>query len=233
MLRNFRHRMGYASIMDIPEARPPTEHADGPTEFERVAMPWLDAVYRFARSLTRDAPDADDLVQETFLRALRSWSTFRRDADCRRWLFAICHHAFLASRHPRRLGLRDCDGDMDALPAVLLHHGAVCDGADELLARIGLAPALEQALAGLTEPFRSAVVLVDGEGHSYQDAAALLDVPVGTVRSRLFRGRRLLQETLFAHARDAGLGRERAADAVTVVPAPTPGPAAMLGGHDG
>jgi RNA polymerase sigma-70 factor (ECF subfamily) len=87
----------------------------------------------------------------------------------------------------------------------MLHHGAVRDGTDELLARIGLGPALNDALAHLSEPFRAVVVLVDGEGYSYEDAAAVLHVPIGTVRSRLFRARRLLQETLFAHARDAGL----------------------------
>jgi RNA polymerase sigma-70 factor (ECF subfamily) len=194
--------------------RPPTPSAPTAEEqrvaaaFEHDALPCLDAVYRFARSLTHDAADADDLVQETFLRALRSWHTFRPGADCRRWLFAICHNAFLASRARARVrheqGDGD-DGDLDALPAVMLHHGAVRDGTDELLARIGLGPALHDALAHLSEPFRAAVVLVDGEGHSYDDAAALLHVPVGTVRSRLFRGRRLLQEALFLHARDAGL----------------------------
>jgi RNA polymerase sigma-70 factor (ECF subfamily) len=102
------------------------------------------------------------------------------------------------------------DGDVDALPAVMLHHGAVRDGTDELLARIGLGPALHDALAALSADFRTVVVLVDGEGHSYEDAAALLHVPVGTVRSRLFRGRRLLHESLFAHARDAGLTGPRA-----------------------
>jgi RNA polymerase sigma-70 factor (ECF subfamily) len=86
----------------------------------------------------------------------------------------------------------------------MLHHGAVRDGTDELLARISLGPALNDALAHLSESFRAVVVLVDSEGHSYEDAAAVLHVPVGTVRSRLFRGRRLLQEALFAHARDAG-----------------------------
>jgi RNA polymerase sigma-70 factor (ECF subfamily) len=187
---------------------PTTSRVEDDRGFERVALPWLDAVYRFARSLTHDAADADDLVQDTFLRALRAWHTFRPEADCRRWLFAICHHAFLASRERQRSHPEDgngCEGDGDALRAVMLHHGAVRDGTDELLARIGLGPALHDALAHLSEPFRSAVVLVDGEGHSYEEAAAVLHVPVGTVRSRLYRGRRLLQEGLFAHARDAGL----------------------------
>jgi RNA polymerase sigma-70 factor (ECF subfamily) len=196
-----------------PCVRPPSAGAPNADEqhtaaaFDRDALPCLDAVYRFARSLTHDESDADDLVQETFLRALRSWHTFRPGADCRRWLFAICHHAFLSSRARARVRSEDgdgCDGDLDALPAVMRHHGAVRDGTDELLARIELGPALHDALAHLSEPFRAAVVLVDGEGHSYDVAAALLHVPVGTVRSRLFRGRRLLQEALFIHARDAG-----------------------------
>jgi RNA polymerase sigma-70 factor (ECF subfamily) len=193
--------------MDSPDAATSRAGIDRAAEFELVALPCLDAVYRFARSLTRDADDADDLVQDTFLRALRAWHTFHPGADCRRWLFAICHHAFLATRarpHARGGESSESDGDVDALPAVMLHHQAVRDGTDELLARIGLGPALQQAMAQLCEPFRAAVVLVDGEGHSYEDAAALLCVPVGTVRSRLFRGRRQLQQMLFAHARDAG-----------------------------
>jgi RNA polymerase sigma-70 factor (ECF subfamily) len=203
--------------MDSPDVERCTPAADAGTAFEREALPWLDAVYRFARSLTHDAADADDLVQETFLRALRSWHTFRPQADCRRWLFAICHHAFLASREHARIRpdqCRACDGDVDALPAVMLHHGAVRDGTDELVARISLAPALHDALEHLVQPFRAVVVLIDGEGHSYEDAAALLHVPVGTVRSRLFRGRRLLQESLFAHARDAGLTCANPAESV-------------------
>jgi RNA polymerase sigma-70 factor (ECF subfamily) len=216
--------------MDTSEGRPPTARADDGAEFECVALPWLDAVYRFARSLTHDAADADDLVQDTFLRALRSWHTFRPGSDCRRWLFAICHHAFLSShkRSHARPGHDDAsDGDIDALPAVMLHHGAVRDGTDELLARIDLRPALDDALAHLREPFRAAVVLVDGEDYSYEEAAVVLQVPVGTVRSRLYRGRRLLQEGLFAHARDAGISCAMSPGAVphavrSVVPAASP-----------
>jgi DNA-directed RNA polymerase specialized sigma24 family protein len=109
--------------MDPHEGRPPTtSRADGSQGFESVALPCLDAVYRFARSLTHDTAGADVLVEETFLRALRSWHTFRPDADCRRWLFAICHRAFLASRerlHARPRSCDACEGDVDALPAGL------------------------------------------------------------------------------------------------------------------
>lgn len=174
--------------------------------FEREALPCLDAVFRFARSLAQEKSDADDLVQETFLRAFRSWHTFRSGMDCRRWLFAICHNAFLRSREKQQKDRVTEEGDIDALPAVILHAHAVRDGTDALLSQIELVPALRGALEMLAEPFRTVVVLVDQDGYSYQEVAELLHVPVGTVRSRLFRGRRFLQEVLFAHARDAGLG---------------------------
>lgn len=174
--------------------------------FEREALPCLDAVFRFARSLAHERADVDDLVQETFLRAYRSWHTFLPSMDCRRWLFAICHNAFLRSREKSQRREFHEQGDLDALPAVILHAHAVRDGTDALLTQIELVPALRDALEMLAEPFRSVVLLVDKEGYSYQEVAELLAVPVGTVRSRLYRGRRFLQEVLFAHARDVGLG---------------------------
>jgi RNA polymerase sigma-70 factor (ECF subfamily) len=179
----------------------------GAPSFEREALPCLDAVYRFARSLARNVADAEDLAQDTLLKAFRSWHTFREGADCRRWLFAICHNTFLrAERQAQRRATHET-GDADTLPAVMLHAGALRDGTDALLTWIELGPALRDALDRLAEPFRSAVLLVDGEGYTYQEAAELLGAPVGTVRSRLFRGRRLLQEVLLAQARDVGLGR--------------------------
>ena len=189
----------------VSEHAPPATPGGTPS-FEREALPSLDAVYRFARSLARNAADAEDLAQETLLKAFRSWHTFKEGSDCRRWLFAICHNTFLrAERQAQRRATHEA-GDADALPAVMLHAGAVRDGTDALLTWIELGPALRDALDRLAEPFRSAVLLVDGEGYTYQEAAELLGAPVGTVRSRLFRGRRLLQEVLLAHARDAGLG---------------------------
>jgi RNA polymerase sigma-70 factor (ECF subfamily) len=182
------------------------------TSFAREALPWMDDVYRFALSLARDPADAEDIVQETYLRAYRSWDTFEPGSDCRRWLFTICRNAFLRSRerHHREVALED--GDAEALAAARVHQQMVDDGTDRLLARIDLGPALAQALAALEEPFRSAVVLVDVEDQSYETAAAILGVPIGTVRSRLFRGRRQLQERLLHVARDAGYIAARAPD---------------------
>ena len=172
--------------------------------FEREALPWMDDVYRFARSLTRNEADAQDVVQETYLRAYKSWDTFLPGSDARRWLFTICRNVFLRARERDRRHVEVEDGDVEALAGVVAHADAARDGADAILARADLGPALSRALDGLQEPFRSAVVLVDLEDQSYEAASEILGVPIGTVRSRLFRGRRILQERLFEYARDAG-----------------------------
>jgi RNA polymerase sigma-70 factor, ECF subfamily len=197
-----RGEAGRGGASPREEGRAPLRDRD--ETFEREALPWLDDVYRFALSLTRDAADADDVVQDTFLRAYRSWHTFQPGSDCRRWLFTICRNAFLRSRERERHQVELEDGDVEAMASVMVHVNAVRDGVDGALTRIDLAPALSDALGRLHEPFRSAVVLVDVEDQSYEAASEILGVPIGTVRSRLFRGRRLLQEMLLAYAADAG-----------------------------
>ena len=172
--------------------------------FERDALPWLDDVYRFALSLTREEADADDVVQETFLRAYRSWHTFIPGTDCRRWLFTICRNVFLRSRERQRPTVDLEDGEQDAVAAGSVYAAAREKGYDDLYATLDLAPALRDALDELAEPFRSAVILVDVEDLSYESAAEVMGVPIGTVRSRLFRGRRLLQESLLTVAQDLG-----------------------------
>src|SRR4030081_1871250 len=172
--------------------------------FERDALPWLDDVYRFALSLTRDEADADDVVQETFLRAYRSWHTFIPGTDCRRWLFTICRNVFLRSRERQRPTVDLEDGEQDAVAAGSVYAAAREKGYDDIYARLDLAPALRDALDELAEPFRSAVILVDVEDLTYESAAEGMGVPIGTVRSRLVRGRRLLQEKLLTVAEDLG-----------------------------
>jgi RNA polymerase sigma-70 factor (ECF subfamily) len=181
-----------------------TGDPDRDVAFERDALPWLDDVYRFALSLTRDESDADDVVQETFLRAYRSWHTFIPGTDCRRWLFTICRNVFLRSRERQRPTVDLEDGEQDAVAAESVYAAAREKGYDDIYARLDLAPALRDALDELTEPFRSAVILVDVEDLTYESAAEVMGVPIGTVRSRLFRGRRLLQEKLLTVAEDLG-----------------------------
>jgi RNA polymerase sigma-70 factor (ECF subfamily) len=198
-----------ASLPEVPAA----STAQRDAEFAREALPWLDDVYRFALSLTRDEADADDVVQETFLRAYRSWHTFIPGTDCRRWLFTICRNVFLRSRERQRPTVDLEDGEQDALAAGSVYAAARERGYDDIYARLDIGPALREAIDELAEPFRSAVILVDVEDLSYDAAAEVMDVPIGTVRSRLFRGRRLLQEKLASLAAEYGLG-PAAAEAV-------------------
>jgi RNA polymerase sigma-70 factor (ECF subfamily) len=179
--------------------------------FEREALPWIDDVYRFALSLTRDESDADDVVQDTFLRAFRSWHTYMPGSDCRRWLFTICRNVFLRSRERARPTVELDATEVDAAAVGSLYTTAVKDGLDEMFARLDLGPAISKALNNVPEPFRSTLIIVDVEDQSYESAAEILGVPIGTVRSRLFRGRRLMQEQLLSHAMDAGFGQRPAA----------------------
>lgn len=186
-----------------------TATASDAARFEAIALPHLGAVGRFALSLTRDGADADDLVQDTFLLARRGWHTFDASGDCRRWLFTICRNAFLTRRRSAGRLVESEDGDLDALPAVRAHAAAVAEGTLEALDRIDVGPAIRAAIAALPEPHHSVLILVDVEGFAYEEAAATLGVPRGTVRSRLFRARRLVQDALLAYARDAGLAAPR------------------------
>ena len=186
--------------------------ASGPMQtFEEVALPCLPELARFARSLTHDVSDADDLVQETYLRAFEAWHTFQLGTDCRRWLFTICRNLFLRTRERAQRVVAVEDPDADTLGAVMMHMSARDAGLEDLFARIDLGPALDRAIDMLSDPFAAVVRLVDVDGYSYEDVSGMLDIPIGTVRSRLFRARRLLQDTLLAHALDAGFGRANTA----------------------
>jgi RNA polymerase sigma-70 factor, ECF subfamily len=180
--------------------------------FSALALTALDDVYRFARSLTRDEADAEDVVQETYLRAFRSWTTFQTGTDVRRWLFTIARNVFLRSKERGKREVALDDDGAEAVDAAQASEAWLRRGLDPLLARADVAPAIREALESLPEAFRSVVTLVDLEDQSYEDAAAVLEIPVGTVRSRLFRGRKLLQERLILHAEDAGLIPSSGAD---------------------
>ena len=180
-------------------------HASHRLDFAAHALPLLDDVARFARSVAREPGDADDLVQETFLNAFRGWHTYDGTSDLRGWLFAICRNSW------HRLGRRAArvvavdDDDLEALAAARLTATAMASGREAVWAASDIGPAIARAIDALPDPFRAVVLLVDVQELGYADAAAALDVPVGTVRSRLFRARRLLKERLLAHAEDLGV----------------------------
>lgn len=184
-----------------------TRKRERDAQFKREALCWLPEVTRYALSLTRNEADSDDLVQETFLRAYRGWDQYTVGTECRGWLFTICRNTFLRGRERARREVSSDDPELESLAAAAVHAAAVEGGHGDLFASVDLSAAIGGALDALPEAFRDAVILVDVQDQSYETASKVLGVPIGTVRSRLFRGRRLLQESLLAYARDAGFAR--------------------------
>jgi RNA polymerase sigma-70 factor (ECF subfamily) len=178
-------------------------------QFREEALRWLPHVTRFALSLARNEPDADDLVQETYLRAYRSWHLYEPGTDCRGWLFTICRNEFLRTRARQQREVDLEPPELEARQAAAVHDSVRNTMLEDIWLRVDLAPAIQRALAALPEVLRSTVILVDLQDLKYEEAAAVLGVPVGTVRSRLFRGRRQLQEPLLIHAQDAGFAPRR------------------------
>jgi RNA polymerase sigma-70 factor (ECF subfamily) len=183
--------------------------ADRKASFQREALPHMDAVYRFALRLSASPDQAQDLVQDTFLRAYRSWDQYTPGTQCKSWLFTICRNLYLRQRER---GQRHDEIVAENAPADQRSEGGVnplwsaVEGSDpegEFFGSIVDAEVLT-AIDALPEDYRTAVVLSDVEGMSYDEIATMLDVPVGTVKSRLFRGRRRLQKVLYDYAVEMG-----------------------------
>jgi RNA polymerase sigma-70 factor (ECF subfamily) len=184
--------------------RPAADRAASDREFATLALPHLSSIARVAVALAKDEADADDLTQETFVRAYKHWHTFDRTADCRRWLATICRNAFLEQRKRDSRTTPLEDHELESLAAARLHNSARASGVDRLFNRLDLGPAISRAIDDLDESYRDVVLLVDVEGFTYEQVAEVLSIPIGTVRSRLYRARRMLQEALIAYAIDAG-----------------------------
>jgi RNA polymerase sigma-70 factor (ECF subfamily) len=153
--------------------------------FEAEALPYLKALYSTACRLTRNAHDAEDLVQETFLRAFRSFGSFESGTNVRAWLYTILHRTRIdglrkSGRAPRSVELLE-----DTCSVAPAQEALACGQED-----------IERALASLPENFRAAVILRDVEDLSYEEIARALSVPIGTVMSRIHRGRALLRAAL-------------------------------------
>jgi len=188
----------------------PNENETTAARFEAVALPFMDALYNRAFHLTRSPEDARDLVQETCLRAYRTFSNFSAGTNCKAWLFTILYSIFVnkyrrEQREPDKVSIDDLEETF---------HRTLADGnweadftalANSELDWLG--PEVNQALDKLPESFRSAVMLVDVEGLNYEEAAGVLNCPVGTLRSRLFRARKILFVELRDYARRMGFVR--------------------------
>jgi RNA polymerase sigma-70 factor, ECF subfamily len=175
--------------------------------FEREALPHLDVLYRVALRLAGDPSAAEDLVQDTMLRAFRGWSGYRPGTNARAWLLTILRNTFINEYRRRKREPISMDIEV-AEPHAIYRDVADADPEGEFFSRIVDTRILE-AVDRLPTPFREVVVLSDMEGLGYAEIAESLDIPVGTVKSRLFRGRRQLQRELYDHAVEMGYIRPR------------------------
>jgi RNA polymerase sigma-70 factor, ECF subfamily len=177
--------------------------------FAEEALPWLDAVYRFALRLSAgNRNEAEDTVQETFLRAYRHWHTYQPGTSARAWLFTIARNVFLRSRErqartPETLA-SELEYDATALAETdVLHEVAEADPERRFFASF-IDEEVTRAVEQLPPDFREVVVLSDIEGLNYGEIAEVVGVPLGTVKSRLYRGRRMLQRALYDYAVEMG-----------------------------
>lgn len=179
--------------------------------FERTTTQYIDELYGTALRLTRNDRDAEDLVQDTYLKAFKAFHQFQPGTNCRAWMFRILTNTFINS-YRRRIKEREI---LERQENGSLQNSLVCrDSIDRYsnperqMVGQGLSDDVEQALAEVPEDFRMAVILSDIRGFSYKEVAEMMETPIGTVMSRLFRGRRLLRKALWRFGMKEGYLRE-------------------------
>ena len=190
-----------------------------PSEFEAQLVPLLDRAYGLAYSLTHERADAEDLVQEAALLAFRSFAQFQPGTNFKAWFYKILVNCFYGQlRKQRRQGQTV---DLESLPSLYLYgktaelglHGQTDDPAGVLLSRLNT-DQIVAALDALPDEYRAACSLYFLQDFSYEEIAQALSVPLGTVRSRIHRGRRLLQQRLWAIAEDRGIVQQLKSQAI-------------------
>ncbi|HET9076970.1 MAG TPA: sigma-70 family RNA polymerase sigma factor [Acidimicrobiales bacterium] len=179
-------------------------------QFADQAMEYMGSLYSAALRMTRNPSDAEDLVQETYLKAYRAFGSFREGTNLKAWLYRILTNTFINSYRARRR--RPEQTELDDVEDLYLYRRlggleAVSAGrsAEEEVLEHFTEGDIKDAVEALPEQFRMAVLLADVEGFSYKEIAEILDVPIGTVMSRLHRGRRALQKTLHEFGTARGL----------------------------
>lgn len=177
-----------------------------PASFEAEALPHLDLLYRVGLRLTGDPAAAEDLVQDTVLKALRAWDSFRPGSNARAWMVTILRNQFINGWRKRKRAPQDVDPE--AIPELPDRNDPDPEG--RFFAEL-VDETVTEALDALPDDFREVVILSDLEGLPYAEVAEALEIPVGTVKSRLFRGRRILQGTLRRYAEETGVIRPKEA----------------------
>jgi RNA polymerase sigma-70 factor (ECF subfamily) len=178
-------------------------------DFEREMLPHLDSLYNFAIRLTTDPIDAEDLVQDTIVKAFRFFGSYEKGTNAKAWLFRILKNSYInnyrkKSKQPQQV---DYDEVSTYYETVRSEQSDTTD-MEDILYRDMLDDHITRALQRLPEDFRTVVLLCDVEGFTYEEIANMLDVPIGTIRSRLHRGRNLLRVELEEYADKRGYGKE-------------------------
>lgn len=175
------------------------------SDFEKEAVPHMDALFNFALRMTGDSDEADDLVQETYLKAFRFFDKFEKGTNCKAWLFRIMKNTYInsyrkTSREPDKIDYEEVENFYENIkPSSTDSAHLEKEMYDNLLD-----DELSNAIASLPEDFRTVIILCDIEGFTYDEIADFVDVPVGTVRSRLHRARKMLFAKLYGYAADKG-----------------------------
>jgi RNA polymerase sigma-70 factor, ECF subfamily len=189
-------------------ARNDVSSAELRSQFEQQALPFMDQLYAAAMRMTRNPADAGDLVQETFVKAFSSFGQFKQGTNLKAWLYRILTNTYInqyrkAQRQPYQNSIDELEdwqlGDAESLSQGRTTRSAEAEAIDHLPDSD-----VKDALQSIPEDFRLAVYLADVEGFAYQEIADIMKTPVGTVMSRLHRGRRLLRERLADYARERG-----------------------------
>ncbi len=178
------------------------------SEFERTALPHMDALYNMALKMTRNPPLAEDLVQEAFVRAYRFFSHYERGTNCKAWLFKILRNVFINQYRkgraaPETIDFAAIEGHAEAHVGMEWQAGVTSP--EEIVADLRMGEGVAAALRRLTPEFRMVALLAFVEGYTYKEIASIMSCPIGTVMSRLSRARRILQDALLPHARERGM----------------------------
>lgn len=177
-------------------------------EFSESAVEHIDALYRFALSLTSDEVAAKDLVQETYLKAYRFKDSFRQGTNIKAWLFQILKNTFINSyRRKQRSPITTSYEDVSEFYELVKRDDVDLDSLSKQLFRDAFDDEITRAMQELSDEFRIVLALSDIEDYSYEDIAEILEIPIGTVRSRLHRARAKMRGHLYEYAKQRGISK--------------------------